>query len=256
MPVRSLCVQVHWSLAFFLVAVSNFGALQETLGYAFRDESLLRLALTHPSVAHESAIATPHNQRLEFLGDSVLGLVLTHELYQRFPELGEGPLTKGRAQLVNRRALADEARRLKLGEYLIVSRGEETSGGRSRQSALADAFEAVVGAVFLDAGYEVARDLVLRRFREAFDGLNRAAYIDNPKGELQELLQAGSTEAPRYEMTATSGPDHDRRFECAVFHQGQELGRGHGKSKKEAESQAALAALVKIREQPMTNGAE
>lgn len=249
-------VRVHAWWVFFFVAVSNFGALQETLGYTFRDESLLRLALTHPSVGHETAISTPHNQRLEFLGDSVLGLILTHELYQRFPELGEGPLTKGRAQLVNRRALADEARRLKLGEYLIVSRGEETSGGRSRQSALADAFEALIGAVYLDAGYEVARDLVLRRFGEAFDGLNRAAHIDNPKGELQELLQADSTEAPRYEMTATSGPDHDRQFECAVFHQGHELGRGHGKSKKEAESQAALAALVKIREQPMTTGAE
>lgn len=236
--------------------MSNLGALQETLGYVFRDEALLRLALTHPSVAHESAVSTPHNQRLEFLGDSILGLVLTRELYERFPDWGEGSLTKARAQLVNRRTLADEARRLKLGEYLILSRGEETSGGRARQSALADAFEAVLGAVFLDSGYDVARDLILRRFGDAFGALNQSPHIENPKGELQELLQAKSVEAPRYEMTATSGPDHDRQFECAVFYQGAELGRGQGKSKKEAEGQAALAALLKIREQPMKTEAE
>lgn len=236
--------------------MSTLGALQETLGYVFRDEALLRLALTHPSVAHESAVSTPHNQRLEFLGDSILGLVLTRELYERFPDWGEGSLTKARAQLVNRRTLADEARRLKLGEYLIVSRGEETSGGRARQSALADAFEAVLGSVFLDSGYDVARDFILRRFGDAFAALNQTPHIENPKGELQEMLQANSTEAPRYEMTATSGPDHDRQFECAVFHLGVELGRGVGKSKKEAESQAALAALLKLREQPMTTGAE
>lgn len=236
--------------------MSNLGALQETLGYVFRDENLLRLALTHPSVAHESAVSTPHNQRLEFLGDSVLGLVLTRELYERFADWGEGSLTKARAQLVNRRTLAGEARRLKLGEYLILSRGEETSGGRARQSALADAFEAVLGAVFLDSGYDVAREFILRRFGDAFGALNQAPHIENPKGELQELLQAKSTEAPSYDMTATSGPDHDRQFECAVFHSGAELGRGQGKSKKEAEGQAALAALLKMREQPMKTEAE
>src|SRR5213593_835970 len=119
--------------------VPDLATLQTRLGYTFRDESLLRLALTHPSVAHESPGSTQHNQRLEFLGDAVLGLVLTRELYDRFPGLGEGPLTKARAQLVNRRTLAAEARRLGLGENLIVSRGEEASGGRQRQSALADA---------------------------------------------------------------------------------------------------------------------
>jgi len=232
------------------IAVSNLSALQETLGYVFQDESLLRLALTHPSVAHESAASTPHNQRLEFLGDAVLGLILTRELYEKFPEFGEGPLTKARAQMVNSRTLADEARRLKLGEHLLLSRGEETSGGRVRQSALADAFEAVLGALFLDGGYEPAREFVLRCFRDAFGELNEIPNLDNPKGELQELLQSRSTEAPRYEMTLAIGPDHDRVFECAVFHQGAELGRGRGKSKKEAESQAASAALIAQREVP------
>ena len=227
--------------------MSNFNVLQQRLGYAFRDESWLRLALTHPSVAHEATVSTPHNQRLEFLGDSVLGLVLTRELFQKFPTFGEGPLTKARAQMVNRRTLASQARRLGLGENLILSRGEEVSGGRERQSALADAFEAVLGAIFLDGGYNAAEEFVLRCFRDAFGELNEIPNLDNPKGELQELLQAESTEAPQYQMTFVSGPDHDRLFECAVFHQGIELGRGRGKSKKEAESQAALGALQHLR---------
>jgi ribonuclease-3 len=226
---------------------ANLSVLQESLGYTFRDEGLLRLALTHPSVAHESPGSTPHNQRLEFLGDSVLGLVLTRELYEKFPSFGEGPLTKARAQMVNRRTLAAEARRLGIGEHLLVSRGEESSGGRDRQSALADAFEALLGAIFLDGGYETARDFILRCFRGAFGELTEIPNLANPKGELQELLQARSPEAPLYEMTFATGPDHDRIFECAVFHQGIELGRGRGKSKKEAEGQAALAALLKLR---------
>jgi ribonuclease-3 len=223
--------------------VSNLGPLQETLGHTFRDESLLRLALTHPSVAHESTGYTPHNQRLEFLGDSVLGLVLTLELYEKFPDFGEGPLTKARAKMVNRRTLAAEARRLGLGQYLVLGRGEEVSGGRERQSALADAFEALLGAIFLDGGYEAARAFILRCFRETLCSLTEIPNLENPKGELQELLQARSAEAPQYELTYASGPDHNREFECAVFHQGIELGRGRGRSKKEAQSRAALAAL-------------
>jgi ribonuclease-3 len=189
----------------------------------------------------------PHNQRLEFLGDAVLSLVLTRELYDRFPGLGEGPLTKARAQLVNRRALAAQARELGLGRHLILSRGEETSGGRERPSALADAFEALLGAIQIDGGHEAARAFVLRCFGGALRELTAAPSLENPKGELQEILQARSSHAPHYEVTASSGPDHDRRFECAVFHDGVELGRGAGKSKKEAESQAALAALARVR---------
>jgi len=231
--------------------VSDFSELQARLGYTFQDESLLRLALTHPSVAHEAPANVPHNQRLEFLGDAVLSLVITRELYEKFPSLGEGPLTKARAQMVNRRALAAEARRLGLGEHLILSRGEETSGGRDRVSALADTFEAVVGAVFLDGGYEMARQFVLVRFRNAFGELSEVPNLENPKGELQELLQAQSPEAPQYELTSVSGPDHAREFECAVYHHGVELGRGRGKSKKEAESRAAYVALCALRPREM-----
>jgi len=227
--------------------VKSIHGLQELLGYRFRDEGLLQLALTHPSVSHESPGTVAHNQRLEFLGDAVLGLILTRELFDKFPDLGEGPLTKARAQMVNRRTLAEQARRFNLGANLSMSRGEEVSGGRHRSSALADAFEAVVGAIFLDGGYEVAASFILRSFRDAFGELTEVPNLDNPKGELQELLQANSPEAPQYEVTAASGPDHDRVFECAVYHRGIELGTGQGKSKKEAEGQAALAALARLK---------
>ena len=227
---------------------SNLDELQQRLGYRFRDVDLLKLALTHPSIAHEISGPAPHNQRLEFLGDSVLSLVLTQELYEKFATVSEGPLTKARAQMVNRRTLADQAQRVGLGEYLIMSKGEEINGGRHRRSALADTFEALLGAVFLDGGFEAARGFILGRFRDAFGELTSIPSLDNPKGELQEALQAHSNEAPRYEQTSATGPDHDRVFECAVFHGDVELGRGAGKSKKEAESEAALAALRTLTE--------
>jgi ribonuclease-3 len=228
----------------------NLPEFQRKLGYNFKDLSLLKMALTHPSVAHEQGpgVTVYHNQRLEFLGDAVLQLVLTRELYLQFPGFGEGPLTKARAQLVNRRMLAEHGKRLGIGEQLQLSRGEEISGGRERPSSLADAYESVVGALFLDSNYEVARDFILREFHDVFGELRVLPTIDNPKGELQELLQAATNEAPQYKLEAMSGPDHDRVFECTVHHRGVELGRGTGKNKKEAESQAALMALLKIRE--------
>src|SRR6266446_681975 len=148
--------------------MSDLAALQTRLGYTFRDESMLKLALTHPSIAHEQGMPVQHNQRLEFLGDAVLQLALTRELYEKFPAFNEGPLTKARAKLVNRRALAVHGRALGLGAHLIVSRGEELHGGRERPSALADAYEALVGAIFLDAGFEAARDFILRQFIAEF----------------------------------------------------------------------------------------
>jgi ribonuclease-3 len=228
--------------------VLEYEELQKQLGYLFQDIRLLRLGLTHPSVAHEQGSPAQTNQRLEFLGDAVLQLVLTQELFDKYPEFDEGPLTKARAKLVNRRSLSERARELQIGTHLLLSRGEELHGGRERQSALADAFEAILGAIFLDGGYEAARDFVLRQFHSAFSELTVPPTLENPKGELQELLQSVSTEAPRYHVISTSGPDHDRVFECTVHHAGVELARGQGKSKKEAESQAALAALSVIRQ--------
>lgn len=231
--------------------MSDFAALQTRLGYAFRDESLLRLALTHPSIAHEQGVPVQHNQRLEFLGDAVLQLALTRELYEKFPAFEEGPLTKARAKLVNRRALAVHGCTLGLGEHLIVSRGEELHGGRERPSALADAFEALVGAIFLDGGFEVAREFILREFQAGVGQVSAIPMLENPKGELQELLQARSPEAPLYHVVSATGPDHDRVFECTVHHAGVELARGRGKSKKAAQSEAALAALEKLSAEPV-----
>jgi len=227
--------------------VADHKVLQDRLGFTCRDDGLLKLALTHPSVAHEQGASVAHNQRLEFLGDAVLQLVLTTELYEKFPTMDEGPLTKARAQMVNRHALASQGHRLRLGEHLIVSRGEETSGGRERPSTLADAFEALLGAIYLDAGIGAARDFILRQFREDFGELQVIPNLENPKGELQELLQANSAEAPQYQIETVTGPEHDRLFETAVYHQGVLLGRGRGKSKKESESRAALTALETLR---------
>jgi ribonuclease-3 len=221
----------------------NLDEFQAGLGHVFRDEALLRLALTHPSVAHEQGGAAQHNQRLEFLGDAVLQLVLTRQLYEKFPAVGEGPLTKARAQLVNRRTLADHGRRIELGQHLVVSRGEELSGGRDRVSALADAFEALVGAIFIDGGFDAAQKFILRQFQEVFGELEVIPSLENPKGELQETLQAVSPESPQYFLESVSGPDHLREFECTVRYRGEEIGRGRGRSKKAAESQAARAAL-------------
>ena len=229
--------------------MSSLAELQQRLGHQFRDESLLRLALTHPSVAHERNEVSVHNQRLEFLGDSVLGLVLSRQIYEKFPEADEGALTKSRAKLVNAVALAKHGRALHLGAYLILSRGEENTGGRDRASALSDAFEALAGAVFLDGGFAVAQEFILREFADDLVQLEEPTGIENPKGELQELLQSRSPIAPEYQLVSASGADHDRNFQCAVLHEGVELARGRGKSKKAAESEAALAALKKLREE-------
>jgi len=226
--------------------------LQSQLGYHFRDPELLRLALTHPSVAHEQGVPIQHNQRLEFLGDAVLQLILTRELYRNFPAFDEGPLTKARAKLVNRRSLAEKGRSLGLGNYLILSHGEEIHGGRDRPSTLADAFEAVLGAIFIDGGFDAASAFLSGLFQDALGELSVIPILENPKGELQEFLQARSAEAPEYRVVSASGPDHDRVFECTVRHAGVELARGVGKSKKAAESEAALAALTRLRKESST----
>ena len=226
----------------------DLAALQQRLGCQFRDEGLLRLALTHPSIAHEQNLAAPHNQRLEFLGDAILGAVLSQQLYEQYTDADEGLLTKSRARLVNATSLAAHGRGLDLGEYLILSRGEETSGGRARSSILADAFEALLGAIFLDRGFEAARDFILREFAADYAELDLPSGIENPKGELQEWLQAKSPAAPVYHLISAAGPDHDPNFVCAVLHEGVELAQGFGKSKKAAESAAALTALKKLRE--------
>lgn len=223
---------------------SNLEEFQRRLGHTFADGDLLRQALTHASFGHEKRQRLPDNQRLEFLGDAVLQLAVTHELYRRFPAMTEGQLTKLRAQLVNKNHLQGIARELGLGEHLILGRGEEISQGRERGSILADAMEAVIGAVFAEAGWEPARAIILRLVDPSLEALGGAAdAAANPKGALQEKLQAEGDHPPSYRCVAETGPAHARVYEVVVEWQGRELGRGHGASKKEAETRAAQAAL-------------
>lgn len=215
--------------------------LAETLSYKFKNKELLETALTHPS-----AVITPgkypDNQRLEFLGDAVIGLVIASELYLKNPHMDEGSLTKERSRYINKQVLALCARKLNLGKFLILSPADEQNGGRERESTLADTFEALAGAVFLDGGFEAASKFVLSSLESVKDEIN-TLYIDNPKGRLQELLQSSSKEHPRYKVIKMTGPDHNKQFECAVYHHGVQLGTGCGKSKKLAEVNAAINAL-------------
>jgi ribonuclease-3 len=229
--------------------MAELDEFQQRLGHTFTDGALLHLALTHPSLIHEQSSRAQTNQRLEFLGDAVLQLILTHDFYARFPSHDEGQLTKARAKLVNRDALAERGRALGLGTVILLGRGEEQCGGRDKNSLLADGFEALLGAIYLDGGFAAAREFVLREFAADIAEVTFDTGIENPKGELQELLQTTSTEPPRYEVTAAAGPDHERSFECRVLHAGHELARGSGGSKKTAEAHAALAALKNLRSQ-------
>jgi ribonuclease-3 len=225
---------------------SDFDEFQRRLGHAFADPELLRQALTHASFGHEQRQHLPDNQRLEFLGDAVLQLTVTEELYRRFPALPEGRLTSFRAQLVNRHHLQALALGLGLGDHLILGRGEENSQGRQRGSILADAVEAVFGAVFLEAGWTGARAIILRLLEPSITGIageSGEQTAANPKGSLQEKLQAEGEHPPVYRCLSETGPAHARIYEVVVEWQGRELGRGHGASKKEAEIRAAEFAL-------------
>jgi len=226
------------------------GPFQKRLGYTFKRPELLELALTHPSVSHELVKKTENNQRLEFLGDAVLQLIISAELYKRFPTRDEGSLSKARARLVNRDALAERAREAQLGKELSLSRGEDRNDGRNRPSALADAFEAVVGAIYLDGGFIKVKKFIHTQFANQFTEADSGRHKGNPKGELQEILQGKSSVAPEYRLLEMEGPDHDRSFICAVRHSGRELARGSGKSKKNAEMNAAAAAIDSLQGKP------
>ncbi len=222
--------------------------LQKTIGYEFKNPALLVEALTHPSLAHEKGRENNHNQRLEFLGDAVLQLLLTDRIFKLHPSLPEGKLTQIRAHLANRHALFRRAQAIELGKYLLLGKGEEGSGGRTRLSNLADGFEALLGAIYLDGGVRAARTFVGRQFAQEFKQVKPTSPQQNPKGQLQELLQAESSANPIYRVVHESGPDHNKYFEAIVEWEGQEIGRGHGSSKKQAEAAAAATALV-IRQQ-------
>lgn len=225
--------------------------LEKIIGHAFKKPELLEEALTHPSLAHERGNNGVHdNQRLEFLGDAVLQLTLTDRIYEQYPNFPEGKLTQVRAHLANRHTLCRRAQAIDLGKYLFLGKGEETSGGRDRLSNLADAFEALLGAVYLDGGIRAARKFVTAQFADELKQLKETSPRQNPKGELQELLQARSAANPMYRVIRETGPDHHKHFEAVVEWDRREIGRGTGASKKLAEIAAAEAALQALEKSP------
>lgn len=241
---------------------SRLGELSSRLGVAFKDERLLWEALTHRSALMEFASGDPDtlprlpwNERLEFLGDAVLGLAVARRLMERTEAFAEGELSRIRASLVNETALADVARSLELGDFMIMGRGAAMGGGRDRSSILADAVEALIGAVFTDQGFEAADTLVGRLFEGVFelDGLATRSQTDY-KTMLQELVQDSVRVTPTYDVVSSSGPDHDKRFEVRVMIGDREVGRGGGASKKRASQEAARAALAHL-ETPNGKGA-
>ena len=217
--------------------------LEERIGYKFRNSLLLAEALTHPSLRHETHGNHFDNQRLEFLGDAILQLVVTEHLHGYFTTEAEGKLTKLRARLVSREALALHAAEMELGKYLMMGRGEEASGGRSRKSTLADAFEALVGAIYLDSDLVTARKFILEQAAADLAQLVEEPIDINPKGQLQELLQAISPRSPVYEVMSQTGPEHQKTFVVRAVWEGVELGQGTGASKKQAETAAAIEAM-------------
>ena len=229
--------------------MADLETIQQTLGYEFRNVNLLQLAITHPSASGNQSKPSDDNQRMEFLGDAILQAVISEALYRLHPEKDEGHLTKARAGLVNGTSLAAKADTLGLEQYLVLGQGQRMEFERGKESALEDVFEALVAALYLDGGLRAANDFVRRVFEDELANPESIAVIENPKGELQEYFQGIAGISPTYELLSTSGPAHAREFEVAVLQAGKELGRGFGGSKKEAESQAASAALAKLRGQ-------
>ncbi len=218
--------------------------LEEKLGYTFQDPSLLENALTHSSRANESRGSQASNERLEFLGDSILGMVVADHLYRNHPDLPEGDLTRTRAALVCEESLVQVAQGLGLGDYLRLGKGEETGGGRNRPSIQADAVGAVRAAIYLDGGIGSVRKVIQAQIlsRE----LASLAKPRDYKTALQELVQRESGQVLQYRLTGEEGPDHDKRFFIQVTLNGQPLGAGSGRSKKEAEQMAAQAAIAAL----------
>lgn len=224
--------------------MADLDRLEERLGVRFRDRSLLQRALTHRSYLNENpAYPFPHNERLEFLGDAIVDFLVGEYLFNRFPEMQEGELTALRAALVRTEALATFARAIDLGRFLLLGRGEESSGGRDRALLLAGAFEALVGAIYLDQGLDVTRDWLLALVTPAARQAVTGAYSKDPKSLLQEVAQAELSITPQYRTVAESGPDHAKEFTVQVLLGDEVRGEGTGRSKQAAAQNAARVAL-------------
>jgi len=230
-----------------IMALADLAALQQTLGISFNDSFLLEQALVHSSYVNENPdFVLASNERLEFLGDAVLGLVVAEKLYQDFPHSAEGEMTRLRAALVRGNTLARVARTIGLGDYLYLGRGEEASGGRRKSANLAGALEAVIAAIFLDQGPVITKDFILRLLNRELEKVTSQRGGVDYKSQLQEFIQAREQQAPTYQLVEAVGPDHARRFTVEVRVGGTVLGKGSGKSKKVAEAEAARTALERL----------
>lgn len=225
--------------------MSDFAAHAQKLGLTFNDLGLLTEALTHRSYLNENrTTAGNHNERLEFLGDAVLELIVTHFLFKRFPTKPEGDLTAYRAALVNTYSLAETAEGLGVNDMLLLSKGEKKDIGRARQIILANAYEAILGSIYLDQGYEAADAFVNRTLTPKIDTVLKNRTWQDAKSNFQEVAQEKKSVTPTYKTLSESGPDHDKQFTVGVFLADTEIARGDGKSKQEAEQAAAQAALA------------
>ncbi|WP_206460794.1 ribonuclease III [Anaerovorax sp. IOR16] len=217
------------------------------IGYTFKDLNILKNALTHSSYINESKQAyNANNERLEFLGDAILDAVISDYLYHRLSDVEEGQLTKLRSLVVCERSLMECATRLEIGTHLYLGKGEENSGGRNRTSILADAMEAVIGAVYLDGGWDVSVDFILRVLKDTIEDALAGKLYSDYKTELQERLQINGEVAIHYEVEKEEGPDHDKTFYVRLTANKKIIGNGQGRSKKEAEQHAAKAAIEKM----------
>lgn len=225
------------------------GELSKVLAYDFKDKDLIKTAITHTSFANEARGRVDHNERLEFLGDSVLSLSVSEFIYKTYPKLPEGSMTKLRAGVVSEFTLAKIAKSMGLGKYLRLGKGEQINGGRHRDSILADAFEAIIAAIYLDGGLEPAKEFVIRQLADSIKNLSKSDGSWDSKTLLQELLQVSNRADIRYEIIAEDGPDHNKSFTAQISNNGKIIGTGQGKSKKEAEQMAAYNALKKINEE-------
>ena len=225
----------------------NVAVAERYLGVNFKSKNLLFQALTHRSYSFEKDLSET-NEKLEFLGDSVLNLTVTEYIYHKFPDLNEGDLAKLRANIVNANFLAEVAQNLHIGECLLMGKGAEQTGGRTRVSILGDALEAIIGAIYLDQGMEAAKDFVLKYFKDLIDERQSLGQFGDPKTRLQELVMAAYGNIPRYRTVEEYGPVHDRNFVVKVYISDHIWGQGVGKSKKKAEQEAATEALKKFQE--------